>query len=83
MYQDHNNPVRKFAYEMMQQLEQHDEEKTIKFYDLTLDQLKKLLETQFLKRMPIIMNSNDKLEINKQVVHLANYLYFVWSKCEK
>lgn len=82
MYQDHNNPVRKFAYEMMQELEQHDEQNQIKFFDLSLDQLKKLLESQFLKRMPMIMESNDKDQINKQVVHLANFLYFVWSKCE-
>lgn len=81
MYQDHNNPVRKFAYEMMQELEQHDSQNEIKFYDLNCEQTKKLLETQFLKRMPIIMNSNDPIEIDKQVTHLANFCYFVWTRC--
>lgn len=82
MIEDPNNPTRKFAYEMAQELEKHDEEKTIKFFDLDIEQLKKLLESQFLKRMNSIMATNDSEEIKKQVTHLSNYCYFVWCKCK-
>jgi len=80
MIQDVSNPVRKFAFEMVEQLEKHDEEKTLKFYDFTLEQCIKLLETQFLNRIKIINETSDKNEIRKQVTHLANYCYFVWSR---
>jgi hypothetical protein len=71
--------IRDFSFEMEQELVNHEAQNDIKYYDLTVDQLKKLLEQQFLKRVPILMASNDETEIKKQVTHLANYCYFVRS----
>lgn len=80
MIQDINKPIRDFCYDMVQELETHDMEKEFKFYDMTMEQCRKMLEREFLKRIQIINQTEDKNEIKKQVTHLANYCYFVWSR---
>jgi len=88
MIDDRKFPIVMFGNEMFKELEKHNTEKSLKFYQMSIDKLfhllhneaeirlKKVNQTIFREDLPLI-------EIEKQCIHLANYCYFLWSQAKK
>ena len=76
---DKDNPIEIYAMEMLKQLEINDREKTIKFQDMTIEQLVKLDSREFQQRYQNASEMSDA-EIELNSIHMGNYFYFLWSQ---
>jgi len=70
-----------FFQEMYRQLEKHKDQK-IGLKDWQLVDVWKLCKDELRLRLNLI-ETRDPQEIEKQCVHMANYLWFLWQKCRE
>ena len=80
---DPNFPLQKFAEKMLEELRYHNDEKTVKFSQMGIDEVTDLLYQEAQKRLPFILKAVDEMnedQLIKETTHLANYCYFVAAK---
>lgn len=73
--------VMDFAYEMYRQLELHNDEKT-PLRPVEFDIVKNIVVDEVLKRIRLIKDG-DSRTMEKQCVHIANYVMMLWLKTKK
>lgn len=88
MIDDGKYPIVMFGNEMFKELEKHNDEKSLKFYSMSVEKLFELLHDQTAKRLEtigvtIFNEGTPLIEIEKNCIHLANYCYFLWSQARK
>ncbi len=88
MIDDHKYPIVMFGNEMFMELEKHDNETQLKFYNMSVEKLFKVLYEQSTNRLTniektIFREDTPLLDIEKNCVHMANYFYFLWSQAKK
>jgi len=88
MIDDKKYPIIMFGNEMFIELEKHNTEKDIKFYNMSVEKLFKLLYEQSGNRLSniektIFREDTPIKDIEKNCVHMANYFYFLWSQAKK
>ena len=85
MIDDHKYPIVMFGMEMFKELVKHDNEKSLKFYNMSIEKLFKLILAQSSDRLTTMEKSIFRedmplLEIEKNCIHMSNYFYFLWTK---
>ena len=88
MIDDRKYPIVSFGNEMFKELEKHDTEKDLKFYNMSVEKLFKLLYEQSNDRLTVIEKTIFRedmplKDIEKNCVHMGNYFYFLWSQVKK
>lgn len=88
MIDDKKYPIIMFGNEMFMELEKHNTEKDIKFYNMSVEKLFKLLYEQSGNRLSTIEKTifREDLplkDIEKNCIHMGNYFYFLWSQAKK
>lgn len=88
MIDDRKYPIVMFGNEMFKELEKHDIEKNLKFYNMSVEKLFKLLYEQSNNRLntiekTIFREATPLADIERNCVHMANYFYFLWSQAKK
>lgn len=88
MIDDRKYPIVMFGNEMFKELEKHNTEKDLKFYEMSVEKLFKLLYEQSNDRLTqiektIFREDTPLADIEKNCVHLSNYAYFLWSQARK
>lgn len=88
MIDDKKYPIVSFGNEMFIELEKHNTEKDIKFYNMSVEKLFKLLYEQSNDRLlniekTIFREDMPLADIEKNCIHMANYFYFLWSQAKK
>ncbi|GEM_PF-4697148 len=88
MIDDRKYPIVMFGNEMFMELEKHDDEKGLKFYNMSVEKLFKLLYEQSNNRLTniektIFREDMPLKDIEKNCVHMANYFYFLWTAAKK
>lgn len=85
---DHHYPIVMFANEMFKELEKHDDENQIKFYNKSLPKLFEMLSEQYNHRIKKIENTifqegTPLSEVEKNCIHMANLFYFIWASVQQ
>jgi hypothetical protein len=88
MIDDRKYPIVMFGNEMFKELEKHHTEKELKFYEMSIEKLFKLLYEQANDRLTniektIFREDTPLIDIEKNCVHMANYFYFLWSQARR
>jgi len=88
MIDDKKYPIIMFGNEMFMELEKHNTEKDIKFYNMSVEKLFRLLYEQSGNRLSniektIFREDLPLKDIEKNCIHMANYFYFLWSQAKK
>jgi len=88
MIDDRKYPIVMFGNEMFKELEKHDDEKSLKFYNMSVEKLFKLLYEQSDNRLiniekTIFREDMPLQDIEKNCIHMSNYFYFLWSQAKK
>lgn len=88
MIDDRNYPIVMFGNEMFIELKKHDTEKSLKFYNMSIEKLFKMLLEQANNRLSVMEKSvfredTPLSEIEKNCIHMGNYFYFLWAKARK
>jgi len=88
MIDDRKYPIVMFGNEMFIELEKHNNEKDLKFYNMSVERLFKLLYEQSGDRLnhiekTIFREDMPIKDIEKNCIHMANYFYFLWSQTRK
>lgn len=88
MIDDRKYPIVMFGNEMFKELEKHDNEKGLKFYNMSVEKLFKLLYEQSNNRLTtiektIFREDTPLADIERNCVHMGNYFYFLWSQAKK
>jgi len=88
MIDDRKYPIVMFGNEMFKELEKHNIEKNLKFYNMSVEKLFKLLYEQSNNRLnniekTIFREDTPLADIERNCVHMGNYFYFLWSQAKK
>ena len=88
MIDDKKYPIVSFGNEMFIELEKHNTEKNLKFYNMSVEKLFKLLYEQSTDRLnniekTIFREDMPLKDIEKNCIHMGNYFYFLWSQAKK
>lgn len=88
MIDDRKYPIVMFGNEMFKELEKHNDEKSIKFYRMSVEKLFNLLHGEAENRLQRINSTIFRedlpiVDIERNCIHLANYCYFLWSQSRK
>ena len=88
MIDDRRFPIVMFGNEMFKELEKHNDEKSLKFYNMSVEKLFKLLYEQSSNRLTniektIFREDMPIKDIEKNCIHMGNYFYFLWTAAKK